>query len=66
MSTTAGQITVLRVGLFPDPATLEQALKPLEGSHRMVTHDLHDQAQDGVDWDRIVDDILSSMKVITV
>ncbi len=66
MSGTTNRITVLRVGLFPDRETLERALAQLQGDHDIVRHELNDQVMDDTAWDRVVDDILSSAKVITV
>jgi len=45
---------------------LEQALKIVAQDHDMVRHELNDQAMDDAAWDRVVDDILSSAKVVTV
>lgn len=59
-----GVLLVLDSGLFPDRGTLRQALDRLEG--RVVYRDLTDPAMTPEAWDRLLDEILGSAKVMTL
>lgn len=66
MSTNAKELLVLSTGLFPDRQTVLEALKLTVETDAMTLVDLDPQTMEEQDWDRVVDLILKSKKVMTI
>lgn len=60
------RLVVLQTGLFPDAATLEEGIKKLEERWVVSRHDIAGAAPDTAAWDRVLADILTADKIITV
>ena len=59
------KIFVLKTGLFPEKAVLEQALEQLGPDHEVSLHDA-DAEQTDADWDRAVQAIVSADRIISL
>ena len=59
-------LVVLHTGLFPDAATLDQAVSRLEQGHAVRRHDLTQPSLDAATWDQVLADILAARKIITI
>ena len=66
MSGQNDRLLVLEVGLFPDQETLGDALALIAADRDVLRHDLTRQSMTDQSWDRVVDDILSARKVVTI
>lgn len=66
MSGQSDRLLVLEVGLFPDQETLGAALALIAADRDVLRHDLTRQSMTDQSWDRVVDDILSARKVVTI
>lgn len=58
-------IVILETGLFPDQDFLRDALADSSSSHSVHRSDLR-EARSEAQWDRLLDEILSSDRVITI
>ena len=61
-----GVLLVLDSGLFPDSGTIRQALAQMEGRQRVEYRDLADPTLTPDAWDRLLQEILGSAKVVTL
>jgi len=59
-------VMVLKTGLFPDEAGIQQAVRLMEGDCQVQWEDLTSRDMSAEDWDRVLSEILSSGKVISV
>lgn len=66
MSADGKDLLVLSTGLFPDRQTVLEALKLTVETDAMTLVDLDPQTMGEQDWDRVVDLILKSKKVMTI
>ena len=60
------RIIILKTGIFPDETGMQQAIELMEGDCQVQWEDLTSRDMDEGEWDRILSDILSSVKVISV
>ena len=60
------RLVVLQTGLFPDAATVEEGIKKLEKRWVVSRHDIAGAARDTAAWNRVLADILTADKIITV
>lgn len=66
MNAQKQRLLVLETGLFPDQATVREALDLLAEGRDLPRHDLTRENMTDQGWDRVVDDILSARKVVTI
>jgi len=59
-------IAILKTGLFPDAAGIEQAISHLDTQHAVYTYDATRDGLDDTDWDQAVDELLSADRIIVV
>ena len=60
------RVIVLKTGIFPDETGMQQAIELMEGDCQVQWEDLTSRDMDAAEWDRVLSDILSSEKVISV
>ena len=60
------RVIVLKTGIFPDETCMQQAIELMEGDCQVQWEDLTSRDMDAAEWDRVLSDILSSEKVISV
>lgn len=60
------KLLILETGLFPDRETVRQALSETATSSDAETIELEPNAMREEDWDRVVDRILRTEKIITI
>ena len=59
------KIFVMNTGLFPEKSVLEDALAQLAPDHEVTRHDADAELND-VDWDRVVQALVSADRIITL
>lgn len=60
------RVIALKTGIFPDETSMQRAIELMEGDYNVQWEDLTSRDMDEGDWDRVLSDILSSEKVISV
>lgn len=64
-NSSESRLLILDTGIFPDAATVLQALEEIDG-YQFEREALTDQGITDADWDRVLKKILDSKKVVTV
>ncbi len=59
-------IAILETGLFPDTATVEEALTHLEPLHNVYRYDLINESRTDDEWDQLLDEVLAADRVLTI
>lgn len=60
------KIAVIETGLFPDEKTVESAIDQFNADHIITRYKLVAQGRSLGDWERMLAEIVSSDKVLTV
>jgi len=60
------EVVVLKAEIFPDPQTVEQALRCVEREHEVVFFDVLRPEIGEQDWDRILRQMLAADRIIVV
>ena len=60
------RVIILKTGIFPDDASMRKAIQLMEGDCQVQWEDVTSRDMSAGEWDRILSDILSSVKVISI